>query len=134
MATLDVCLECEGQTKRGSVGSLRALKYQSIETGNHLQVSCCSEVDRVHFKPSHILLNRIYIFLLMCNVSLLSLISCLKIFSINQHAPQFICYCIIITSDICCSLMKPAVCLMFSVNVIFYCLLMPIFTNPQCEG
>lgn len=69
MASLDVGSECEGQTKRGSLGSLMAWKHQNIESGNHLLVSCCSEVNRVHLKLSHILLNRIYIFFLMCNVS-----------------------------------------------------------------
>lgn len=120
MASLDVGLECEIQIKRGTSGSLMAWKHLNVESGKHFLVTFCYEVNRVHFKLSHTLLNRICIFLLMCNVSLLLLISFLKMCSINPHAPQFSCYCIITTSDICCSPIKSAVCLIFSVNVIFY--------------
>lgn len=107
-----------------SVGSLIALNHLNIETGSHFQVSCCPGVNWVHFKPWHVLLNRICVFLLTFNVALLLslLISFLKICSINPHAPQSSCYWITTVSDICCFWMKSAVPLTFSLNVIFYCL------------
>jgi len=117
-----------------SVDSLMALNYLNIETGRHFQVSCCPEVNRVHFKAWHVLLNRICIFSLTCNVALLLLISFLKICSLSPHAPPSCCCWITTTSDICCSLMKLAVSFVFSLNVMFYFLLKPAFTEPQWEG
>lgn len=120
MASLDVGLECGGQTKTGgSVGSLMAWKHQNIESGNHFLVSGCSEVNRVHFNLSHILLIE-FAFSYLCVMSLILLISFLKICSINPHAPQFSCCGIIAISDTYSSPMKSAVCLIFSANVIFY--------------